>query len=127
MRMLIIRHEQLSVFERSAFEHFEEGLVRHLETAFPGRYAELGVARATELVRATVRTGRDNGIRTWAAVTVLLDLVLQYGEQFELAPDPEWALKILTHPTLPDHLKMDTIRDRFDNLLQGRRIVPFEI
>ena len=125
--MLVIRTGQLSVFEKNAFEHYEQDMVRHVEIAFPGRYAGLGPARAAELVHTAIRTGLENGIRARAAITVLLDLMLQYGEQFELAPDPEWALKILRHPTLPAHLKVDTIRDRFDNLLQGRRIVLLEI
>jgi hypothetical protein len=101
-------------------------MVRHIETCFPGKYAVLGEAKAVELVRAAVRTGMENDIQTRGAVIVLLELMLKYGELFELSPDQAWALKILRHPSLPAHLKVDTIRDRFDYLLQGRQIVPLQ-
>ncbi len=53
----------------------------------------------------------------------LMDLMFEYGEQFQLSPDGAWARKVLEHPTLPDHLKVTLIDDRFAKRCGGRRLV----
>ncbi len=124
--MLVIRDAQLGVFKGQAIARFEDAMLARIRTAFPLKYECLGESPAREFIRRAIRSGANHKVTTRGAVAVLIELMLQYGEQFELSPDQSWAWKILTHGTLPAHLKVDTIRDRFEPLSQGRLIVPLD-
>jgi hypothetical protein len=53
-----------------------------------------------------------------------VELRLEYGADFELAPDRAWARKILSHPALPGHVKLAVIREKLAASTGGRRIKP---
>jgi len=124
--MLVIRDAQLAIFRRQVVSGFEEDMLGRIRTTFPFQYDVLGESGAREFIRRAIRSGAGFQIRTRGGIAVLIELMLQYGEGFELSPDPSWALKILAHRSLPPYLKVDTIRDRFGALSRGRRIVPLD-
>lgn len=98
-------------------------MVDRIKIRFPSSFERRGETGVREFIRHAIATGAQHQMTTCGAVGVLIELMLQYGEKLENSPDPSWAWKILAHPDLPAHLKVDTIRDRFDPLLQGRTIV----
>jgi hypothetical protein len=54
-----------------------------------------------------------------------MDLMFEWGERFEYAPDGAWARDVLAHPALPDHMKVMLISTRFAKCTGGRRLVRF--
>jgi hypothetical protein len=84
----------------------------------------MGEAGTRELTDRTLRAAANHGIENSGGILVLLDLQLQYGERFERSPDAEWARNMLAHPSLPGHIKMAAIQDRFDARTGGRKLVP---
>ena len=119
----MIRDAQFRIFEKRSLAQFEDLMVDRIRTRIPISFERRGESGIREFIRSVIAIGAQHQMTTCGAVGALIELMLQYGEKFENSPDPSWAWKILTHPDLPAHLKVDTIRDRFDPLLQGRTIV----
>lgn len=124
--MLILRKDQLDAVRQDAFAQLENELVHHLLTNFPGPAAAVG---GEPEMRAFVRRGMAEAARhaidTAGAITVFVELRLQFGERFERSPDRAWAANILAHPRLPGYVKVGAIRDRFAERTGGRVLVSF--
>jgi hypothetical protein len=58
-------------------------------------------------------------------MAVLIELMIQFGEDFQHSRDRQWSSEILAHPTLPAALKLTLMYTRMTELSQGRVIVPF--
>ena len=118
--MLTIRKAQFAVFHQFAIDAFAADAVKHLLTHFPGPSAALGSeAEVRSFVQRGIERGREFGVETGGAVTVLLELWIQFGENFERSPLREFAKNILAHPLLPGDAKADMIRDRHHELTGG--------
>lgn len=124
--MLIIRREQMAVFEEIARRQFEEKLVLQLEADFPTAYDLLGKAATRNLVTQALETGRANGIVTKSGVTALAGLMMLYGTSFERSPEQGWALGMLGHPRLPEQLKIGSLLERMAERADGRVVVEVE-
>jgi hypothetical protein len=121
--MLIIRDAQMKSFGADAQAQFVDRMVQHLAAEFGTRVAEWGEAGTREFVQRVILSGEQHNIRSTGAVAVLIELMAEFGERFELTPDKAWARKLLAHPTLPDHPKVDALRDRLSSRTGGRKIV----
>jgi hypothetical protein len=121
--MLIIRNEQMHVFGTNMQGQFVDRMVKHLAKEFTVRYTAWRDDGAREFVQRVILAGEQNGVRSIGAVAVLIELMAEFGEQFELSPDKVWARKLLAHPTLPDRPKIDALRDRLASRTGGRTIV----
>lgn len=94
-----------------------------LADEYPDRFGGAQMDKARKLVATAMDAGKRNGIETQRALTLLIVLMADYGEQFELSPDAAWGRDMLSHPTLPGDLKLRMISKRFDSRTQGRTIV----
>lgn len=121
--MLIIRDAQLAALGMSGQDQFVDRMVRHLATEFAVKHSEMGDAGTREFVLRAIDAGARNGVRNVGAVAVLIELMAEFGERFEVSPDKVWARKLLAHPTLPDVPKVDALRDRLASRTGGRTIV----
>ena len=124
--MLIIRDSQAASLGEAAADRYANDAVNHLLLHFPQPSAALGGAAA---VRAFVLRGIQRaaqfGVDTRGAVTVLLELWIQFGENFERSPLRVWTGNILAHPTLPGAAKAEAIRDRHAELTGGCVVVSY--
>lgn len=125
--MLIIRPAQMEVFRRHAVDRFVDRMVRHVAAEYPARYEELGDAYCEHFVRATIDRAATYRIDREGAVAVFMELLLDYGDDLELAPDREWVMNILENTGLRGSAKVDMIRERVSNATGGRRIVPLPV
>jgi hypothetical protein len=124
--MLIIRKEQMAALGRLRQVYFVDRLVKHLSTEYPLWYEERDAQGAREFVQKVMERGDRQNIRGMWAIATLLELMVEFGEGFERSPDRGWALQILSHPSLPDRLKVSVLSERLRERTGGRRIVEFQ-
>ncbi len=122
--MLTIRAEQLTALSKIAALDFENRMVASLESHYPEKYQKMGEAGARAFVKKAIGTGRQHNVVSQGAVTVYIELLMDYGEGFHLAPERAFGRRLLEHPTLPGEAKVVAIRERFDRSTGGRTIVP---
>ncbi len=125
--MLEIRPEQIKVFENVALESWVNRMTGSIARNYPRQFAAMGRSGARGLVLRAIEKGRVNHVETQGGVAVLIELMIQFGENFERSPDKSWADEILAHPTLPAQLKMQLLYRRMTELSHGRVIVPFPV
>ena len=123
--MLVIRRDQLTVFADRARQRFENELVQTIAAELEPKFALLGEAEVRRLIGVAIEHGAALGIVSQGAVAILVELMMQFGENFELSPERQWAQNMLAHPTLPDHVRMDAIRGRLTAQMQGRVLMPW--
>jgi hypothetical protein len=121
--MLIVRDAQLDAFSAASIGNFEVRMVEYLETEYPTRAESLGVAGLAELVRQGIQSAATHELRSAGAIAIWIELILQFGEDLKLSPERAWAGRILAHPRLPDHIKLEVIRERLTAGTAGRPIV----
>jgi len=123
LSMLVIRTQQLTVFERDARRAFEDRLVSIVASEYPPSYEVLGEPGTRQLIRRAIALGEANRIVTEGGVTALTGLMIQFGETFDRAPDRDWAREILANPNMPGRLKVDLLLERMAGRTQGRVVV----
>jgi hypothetical protein len=126
-RVLRIREAQFHAFQQVSLDRFIDNTVNHLLEHFPDPCAS-ALGGRTE-VRAFVMRGLGRAsavnVNTPAAVTALLELWLQFGEDFERSPIRVWTMNMLSHPELPGATKVDVVRDRHLELTGGCVMVVY--
>lgn len=125
--MLVIRKSQMDAMgetlqSRHAAE-FDDLVLRDLSENHPEVFAAMGEPDARDFVNRVKRLALQYRIGSPGPLATLMDLMFEYGEQFEFSPDGAWARSVLDHATLPDHLKVTLINDRFAKRSGGRRMV----
>lgn len=124
--MLTIRDSQLSVFNRSRRAQFESRMASHLRHAYGEQTAPMSPAELDGFVKAGIQDAAAYGIEAEGAIAGFLELQVEFGKEFDLAPHRKWVLQILSHKPLPGSLKVSMVRDRLDSMTKGRQIVRFE-
>jgi hypothetical protein len=124
--MLVIRDEQLQVFRRDAILKFIDQMASYIASEHPEKYQRMHETGTRAFIRRGMERAAARGLRSQGAVAGLLDLMLKFGEDFELAPDRIWAIHTLAHSAIPDYIKVEAVRERFESQTQGRVIRPFE-
>ena len=124
--MLIIRDAQIAALGRSAADRFTVSVCEYLTVHFPGPAARLaGLPGMQAFVRRGIQKASGFGVATEGAVTVLLELWIQFGEDFERSPLRAFARNILANPDLPGTAKAELIRDRHQEISGGCVMVPY--
>lgn len=91
--MFVIRREQLATLSAYMMKQFEDRMVARL-------------AVELQFVQEGVRKARGYRITAEPDVARFLELMKQFGPDFDAAPQFEWARPILTHAALPGHAKL---------------------
>jgi hypothetical protein len=107
--MLLIRAEQLKVFQVSQLQRFEDTMASHLKRRFAGRAAVEDEARLRAMIREGRELARQFGVVHGPDVRIFLELTAELGPDFHLLP---WAAKILSDTTLSGAGKIESL-DRY--------------
>ena len=100
--MLIIRRQQIEIFEAANFAQFEQEMLEHLRRELPAHYSGLGEAATREAIRYGIQKARTYGIRTHYGVKAYLKLLFVFGRDFDADPTLEWAGRVLNDPAVED-------------------------
>ena len=124
--ILIIRTERTFVLSEDARQKWEQRMLRYIETSFPSRYRDLEEAGARLLIHRAVKKGAQFGIDTERDVAGLLELMICFGEDFELSPDRAWANRMIANGQAPPELRVALMRGRMMARSEGRIVVPYK-
>lgn len=109
--MLVIRREQMQVFDEYASKGFEDRLVRHLAERFPDVCREREEASVRETIRNGIERSKGYGITTEFDVARYIELMYLFSEDFDTNPETSWASPVLEDTDLGGHAKMDRLRE----------------
>jgi hypothetical protein len=99
--MLVIRDAQMKVFRDKILEDFEGRRLVNIPDRFPSRYQELGKQGTREIIQRAVRVCERLGVHAERDVANFIDLMVYYGESFDLDPKLEFETAPLRNPSLP--------------------------
>lgn len=93
--MLIIRKEQMEVFEKASSGHFEPRAVQHLKQAFPKSCAMAGDKAVRQLANSSSQRAKKYHLTSQSAVRLFTDLMFLLGAHFDTDPQLPWASEVL--------------------------------
>jgi hypothetical protein len=98
--MLVIRDAQMNVFRDKILEEFEGRRLVDLAHRFPSRYKELGQQGARAIIQRAVRMCDKLGVHAERDVANVIDLMVYYGESFDVDPKLEFETAPLRNSSL---------------------------
>jgi hypothetical protein len=125
VNVLVIRESQLAQFRHVRIQKFVDEIVDYITAEYPTQCGRLTIDERRAFVDRSIAAAARLNIDTEGAIAVFTELRLVYGENFERAPDREWARNILAHPRLPGHIKVEAVQNRMSEKTGGRVLVPF--
>ena len=100
--MLIIRDEQITVFQQTALRNFENNMIEHLETFAPNHARSLGKEGVRKVVRLGIKKAETYGLTNTRPVRFYIELMFMLGSFFDIDCQVPWANQILTDPDIMD-------------------------
>jgi hypothetical protein len=89
--LLVIRDEQMLLLSRSLLLRFDQEAFEHVQKYFPELCASLGKDETMEWVRDGLKRARSFGFETRSDLLRYLNLLFEFGREFELSEANEWA------------------------------------
>lgn len=93
--MLLIRPEQITLFENAAADHFVPRLEQHLLGALPGHAASLGEDPLRAAVRQAAQQAGQHGFTTQSTARLYAELAVLLGSEFAEDPQLPWTAPLL--------------------------------
>lgn len=106
--MLVIRKEQMKVFQVGALRRFEDEMVLHAQEFAPELGKVLGDQQVRLVVRAATVRADGYGFTNRGSLRLFIELVFLFGSAFDTDPQYPWASAIL--------------RDSFDQMQKAERL-----
>jgi hypothetical protein len=92
---VIIRREQMKIFEEAALQAFEDEMTWHLYEFSPRHAAVIGEENVRLTIRRGVARAGRYGLTHRGPVRLYLDLTFMFGSDFDTDPQLPWAAAIL--------------------------------
>jgi hypothetical protein len=121
--MLLIRKAQQDALGDSSTRRFEDALCEHVARAYPSEYAELGEDGTRAFVSHNRQRAMRYGIDTLGGIVTFIELLLTFGEEFELSPDGVQAALLLQDASLPGQVKIAYLAECLTSRTGGRKII----
>ena len=95
-----------------------------LTDATIGAYTAATVLAFLDVVGASDKAAA-HGMDHQGGATIIAELMLQFGDDFERSPVRAWTESILKQPELPGPVKAESLRERYRDLSGGRPVLTF--
>jgi len=99
--MLIIRHEQMQMFEDQSLKRFEDKLLKHLREFFPEPCDALGEAGVRNAIQWGRKQAQSYGFASEQEVCKYLNMMFSFGRDFDTDSDLPWVGQILDLSSVP--------------------------
>lgn len=126
MFVLTIRDSQQAALAAVARKRFEQDMVTHIERMFPSRVRQWVGAETAAFVHRNLLRGEGHGLVTNGALSCFLELLIQFGEEFDRSPDSEQAQDILQDADLPGQIKITLLSECLTERTGGRQIIEVQ-
>lgn len=100
--MLIIRKEQIEVFEKASAPHFAIRAAKQLTEKFPVECDALGKDKLKTVVQRGIERAAAHGFETQNGASLFLDCLFGFGWGFDTDPQLPWAAAVLADEELKD-------------------------
>ncbi len=110
--MLIIRKEQMAVFEAHMLAQFRQRMAGHLTAAFPDAAGGMTAEALNGLIDDGIAKAAGYGITQEGNVQRFLEYMLAHGPGFDADPETAWAGEVLRMTDVDGSVKMDWIDER---------------
>ena len=110
--MFVIRKEQMEVFNEEPYQQFVDETVVHMQTNYPEQTKEMSDADLRKMVGDGTDKAEPYGVVTVTDVRRFLGCMLELGQDFDIAPQTDWAGEILRRTDLSGTRKMDEIEEQ---------------
>ena len=121
--MLIIRKEQIAVFEEIAQKNFESELADHINKFIPKHAEAVGNDRLIETVGLGIERAREYGFTNRGPVKFYIEMMCLFGCDFDTDPQLPWAQAILRDEEIVDQAqRADALFDKmteYDEKVSG--------
>ena len=117
--MLTIRHDQLQTLSEVMLKQFEDGMVVHLQSAFPDQAGTMPESNLRQMIQQGVKSAANYKVETEADVQHYLELMFQIGPDFDTNSQSAWAQPILKREDLWPWEKLDEIENHAALLTRG--------
>jgi len=109
--MLKIRTEQMKVLDDYMVREFEDRMVTHVGKFFAERCGILGEKGIREAIRYGIQRADSYGIVSERDLCLYIDVMFEFGRDFDKDRELPWAKRILIDRTLEDEPteKMDRL------------------
>ncbi len=116
---MIIRDEQIQVFQQAAARRFEDEMVNHSKE-FAHRHCEvLGEQAVRGIVRLSFQRAERYELTDRGPLRCYLELMWLYGSDFDTDPQLPWAIRTLRDKTIPSQFqRADALRHASDDYLK---------
>lgn len=118
--MLLIRNSQMAIlaqpFSRAAALRIAQAAIKH----WPQRLSNASAEEWVPHVLASMENAREWNMRTEEEFMRFFNLQLALGEHFHLAPEGEWARRILLNERLTLASRLDRLTDGAAQRLRAR-------
>ncbi len=94
--MLIIREEQMEIFEQVALRNFENTMIDHLEGFSPDHCRVLKNDGVRKVIQLGIKKAETYGFTDRGPVKFYIEMMFMLGSYFDTDPQYPWAGKILT-------------------------------
>jgi hypothetical protein len=98
---VIIRSQQMEVFDRQSFRNFENEAIAHAREFAPKHCEVLGEDATRAAVKAGIERAGEHGFTSRGPVHLFLDLMFLLGGEFDTDPQYPWAAGILGDQAVP--------------------------
>ena len=110
--MLIIRNEQLSIFEDARRRSFGDDTLAFIRTNYPDACSRFSEAELRGLVAIALRKAKEHRFTDHADILRYINVMYTLGCEFEADPDFPWAREIMGDTRLRPGSKMDRLSAR---------------
>jgi hypothetical protein len=110
--MLIIRQEQIKIFEQAAIKRFEDNLLKHVEEFFSLQCQILGEAQTRKVLRYGIEQAENYGFISERDVCLYINLMFMLGSDFDKDMQLPWVTTILKDEMITDSItRIDRLYD----------------
>lgn len=121
--MLVIRKEQIAVFEEIAQKNFERELLDHLKKFIPKHAEAVGNDQLIDTVSLGIERAREYGFTNRGPVQFYVEMMCLFGCDFDTDPQLPWAGEILKDEEITDQTqRADALFDKmteYDEKVSG--------
>lgn len=103
--MLIIRDEQMKVFEEVALRSYEDEMVQHIKQFTPRHSEIIGEPAVRQVIRKGIEQAKEYGLTNRGPVRFYIELMFMLGSYFDTDPQYPWAEEILTNSEITDQMQ----------------------